>query len=141
MLIEIYESFRKESGATVDSLSDDVASVTSMPAPVAESYSPAVARPGRRIRGGRGGASGTWAAATVDDDGDAPAADPDLATAADPDWERGRYRGHRLAGGYSGAGRGVTDRRPRLAAISRLAPSVDGLGGAAGTGDVPGRTR
>ncbi len=136
VLIEIYESFRKESGASADSLSDDAASVPIMPAPAAaaEPYSPAGGRPGRRIRGGRGGASGTWATATVDDGGDAQAADPDLASA-------GRYRGYRLAGGYPGAGRGVTDRRPRLAASSRLAPSVDGLGGAAGTGDQPGRTR
>jgi transcriptional regulator with XRE-family HTH domain len=84
VLIEIYESFRKESGTTVDSPSDDVAPVTIMPAPVAEPYSPAGDRPGRRIRGGRGRASGTWAAATVDvaDGGDAPAADPDLASEA-----------------------------------------------------------
>jgi transcriptional regulator with XRE-family HTH domain len=82
VLIEIYESFRKESGTTVDSLSVDAASVTSMPTPVAESYSPVAGRPGRRIRGGRGGASGTWAAATVDDGGDAPAADPGLASEA-----------------------------------------------------------
>jgi transcriptional regulator with XRE-family HTH domain len=41
VLIEIYESFRKESGTTVDSLSVDAASVTSMPTPVAESYSAA----------------------------------------------------------------------------------------------------
>jgi len=66
----------------VDSLSDGAASVTSMPTPVAESYSPAGGRPGRRIRGGRGGASGTWAAATVDvaDGGGAPAAGPDPAS-------------------------------------------------------------
>ena len=82
VLIEIYESFRKESGTTVDSLSDDAASVTIMPAPAAESYSPADGRPGRRTRGGRGRASGTWAAATVDvaDGGGAPAAEPDLAS-------------------------------------------------------------
>ena len=86
VLIEIYESFRKESGTTVDSLSDDAASVTIMPTPAAaaEPYSPAGGRPGRRIRGGRGRGSGTWAAATVDvaDGGDAPAADPDLASEA-----------------------------------------------------------
>jgi len=84
VLIEIYESFRKESGTTVDSLSDDAASVTIMPTPVAaaEPYSPAGARPGRRVRGGRGRASGTWAAATVDvaDGGGAPAAGPDPAS-------------------------------------------------------------
>ncbi len=82
VLIEIYESFRKEGGTTADSLSDDAASVTIMPtAEAAEPYSPPGDRPGRRIRGGRGRASGTWAAATVDvaDDGDAPVADPDLA--------------------------------------------------------------
>src|SRR5450631_130858 len=86
VLIEIYESFRKDGGTTVDSLSDDAASVTIMPTPAAaaEPYSPAGGRPGRRIRGGRGRASGTWAAATVDvaDGGDAPAADPDLASEA-----------------------------------------------------------
>ncbi len=83
VLIEIYESFRKESGTTVDSLSDDVDSVTIVPTPAAaaEPYSPARGRPDRRVRGGRR-ASGTWAAATVDiaDGGGAPAADPDLAS-------------------------------------------------------------
>src|SRR5450432_2273660 len=64
VLIEIYESFRKDGGTTVDSLSDDAASVTIMPtlAAAAEPYSPAGGRPGRRIRGGRVRASGTWAA-------------------------------------------------------------------------------
>ncbi|HEY6501581.1 MAG TPA: helix-turn-helix transcriptional regulator [Streptosporangiaceae bacterium] len=71
VLIEIYESFRKENGATVDV--DQVASLSVLPRAVAaepepEPDLPPTERPARSARASR--RDGTWAAVTDDTTGD-----------------------------------------------------------------------
>jgi len=92
VLIEIYESFRKEGGAAADSPVTGEATVSVLPRAVTAA-DPVTrpddrpARPGRG-RGGRGASSGAWAAATGDVPGpdDSPAGPQGPASAAGTGW-------------------------------------------------------
>ncbi len=89
VLIEIYESFRKESEAGADSPPDSgVTPVTLLPRAVTAAYpdSRPNARPARPARGGRGASSRTWATATGDpaDSDDAPAGRQDPVSPQSP---------------------------------------------------------
>lgn len=78
VLIEIYESFRKENGAAAGAMPEgapeDGAPVIDIP-PAAEEGEPRFRRGGRPARRGRG-AAGTWAAATGDGTGGETPAGP-----------------------------------------------------------------
>ena len=88
VLIEIYESFRKEGGAAADSPAGDGATVTLMPRAVT-AVDPGPGpddRPARRGRGARGASTGPWATATDDlpGFGEAPGAPQSQANMPDP---------------------------------------------------------
>ena len=93
VLIEIYESFRKESEAATDSAVGSEATVSVMPRAVAAA-DPVTqpgdrpARPGRGARGARGASSRTWATATGDVPGpdDSPGQPKGPASTAGTGW-------------------------------------------------------
>ena len=146
VLIEIYESFRKEGGAAADSPAGDGATVTLTP-PTVVAVDPGPGpddRPARRGRGARGASTGPWATATDDLPGfdDAPGAPQSQVNTPDP-------AGPVTPASPVGTGWPATCRRTtrnkhlggREAATNRLVPSEGRPGGAARTGKMIGRTR